>query len=149
MFERICLWSYLVLDFYLLEVFKSQFLFQYLWLVCSCFLFFLGSVLQQCIFLRICPFLPGCPFYWHIFAHMGRRACLVSQSCLTLCNTMDCSLPGFSVHGILQVRLLEWVTISYSRESSWCKDWTHISCSSCTVRQILYHCAAWEAQCCL
>ena len=36
------------------------------------------------------------------------------QSCLTLCNPMDCSLPGFSVHGILQARTLEWVAISFS-----------------------------------
>jgi len=34
---------------------------------------------------------------------------LVAQSCLTICHTMDCSPPGFSVHGILQARILEWV----------------------------------------
>ena len=37
------------------------------------------------------------------------------QSCPTLCDPMDCSLPGFSVHGILQARTLEWVAISFSR----------------------------------
>ena len=37
------------------------------------------------------------------------------QSCPTLCDPMDCSLPGFSVHGILQARTLEWVTISFSK----------------------------------
>ena len=47
---------------------------------------------------------------------------LVSQSCLTLCHPMDCSLPGSSVHGILQVRMLEWVAISFSRASSWPRD---------------------------
>ena len=36
------------------------------------------------------------------------------QSCLTLCDPMDCSPPGFSVHGILQARTLEWVAISFS-----------------------------------
>ena len=36
----------------------------------------------------------------------------VTQSCLTLCNSMDCSPPGFSVHGVLQARILEWVAIS-------------------------------------
>ena len=41
--------------------------------------------------------------------------CSVTQSCPTLCNPMDCSLPGSSVHGILQVRILEWVDISCSR----------------------------------
>ena len=39
----------------------------------------------------------------------------VAQSCLTLCDPMDCSLPVFSIHGILQARILEWVTISFSR----------------------------------
>ena len=41
--------------------------------------------------------------------------CLVTQSCPTLCDPMDCNLPGFSVHGIFQARVLEWVAISYSR----------------------------------
>ena len=42
----------------------------------------------------------------------------VAQSCLTLCDPMDCSPPGSSVHGILQARILEWVAISFSRGSS-------------------------------
>ena len=42
----------------------------------------------------------------------------VAQSCLTLCNPMDCSLPGSSVHGILQARLLELLAISFSRGRS-------------------------------
>ena len=41
---------------------------------------------------------------------------LVTQSCVTLCYPMDCSLPGSSVHGILQARILEWVAMRYSRE---------------------------------
>ena len=40
---------------------------------------------------------------------------LVAQSCLTLSDAIDCSLPGSSVHGIFQVRLLEWLTIFSSR----------------------------------
>ena len=47
---------------------------------------------------------------------------IVVQSCLTLCNLMDCSLPGSSVHGILQARLLEWVAIFFSRGSSQPRD---------------------------
>ena len=43
---------------------------------------------------------------------------LVAQSCLTLCNLMDCSPPGSSVHGILQGRTLEWVAIPFSRDLS-------------------------------
>ena len=40
------------------------------------------------------------------------------QSCPTLCDPIDCSVPGFSVHGILQVRILEWVAMPFSRGSS-------------------------------
>ena len=44
---------------------------------------------------------------------------LVAQSCLTVCYSMDCSLPGFSVHEIFQAVVLEWIAISFSRGSSW------------------------------
>ena len=53
---------------------------------------------------------------------------LVSQWCLTLCNPMDCSLPGSSVHGILQARILEWVAILFSKGSSWPRDQILLSC---------------------
>ena len=43
----------------------------------------------------------------------------VVQSCPTFCNPMDCSLPGFSIHGILQARILEWVTISQPKDKDW------------------------------
>ena len=46
----------------------------------------------------------------------------VSQSCPTLCDHMDCSLPGVSIHGIFQARVLEWVAISFSRASSQPRD---------------------------
>ena len=52
----------------------------------------------------------------------------VVQSCPTLCDPMDCSPPGSSVHGILQVRILEWVTISFSRGSSQPRDQNQVSC---------------------
>ena len=48
------------------------------------------------------------------------------QSCLTLCNPMDCSLQASSFHGIFQARILEWVSISFSRGSSWPKDPTRV-----------------------
>ena len=51
----------------------------------------------------------------------------VAQSCPTLCNPMDCSPPGSPIHGILQARTLEWVAISFSRGSSWPRDWTQVS----------------------
>ena len=68
------------------------------------------------------------------------------QSCSTLCDPMDCSSPGSFVHGISRARILEWVAISSSRGSSWLKDWTSVSCSSCIGRRVLYFCATWEAQ---
>ena len=49
------------------------------------------------------------------------------KSLMTLCDPTDCSLPGFSVHGIFHARILEWVTISFSRRSSWPRDWTQVS----------------------
>ena len=64
------------------------------------------------------------------------------QSCLTLCDPVDCNSPGFSVHGILQVRILQWVAMPSSRGSSWPRDRT---CISCIGRQILYHWATFEA----
>ena len=55
---------------------------------------------------------PGCREY-------GRKVkVLVAQSCLTLCDPLDCSLPGSFVQGILQARILEWVAILFSRGSS-------------------------------
>ena len=65
-----------------------------------------------------------------------------AQSCPTLCDPMDHSIPCSSVHGILQARILEWVAISFSRKSYPYRDWTPISCIS---RQVLYHWATREA----
>ena len=53
---------------------------------------------------------------------------LVAQSCLTLATPWTVALPGSSVHGIFQARILEWVAIYFSRGSSQTKDLTHISC---------------------
>ena len=58
-----------------------------------------------------------------------------AQSCLTLCNPMDCSPPGSSVHEIFQARILEWFAISYSRGSSQPRDLIYISCIFCIGRQ--------------
>ena len=55
------------------------------------------------------------------------RKALVPQSYMTLCDSMDCSPTGFSVHGILQVRIMEWVAISFSRWSSRPRDQTQVS----------------------
>ena len=69
--------------------------------------------------------LPGCPW-------------LVTKACPTLCDPMDCS-----------PRILDWAAVSFSRRSSQPRDRTQVSCVSCIGRQILYHCATWEALCLL
>ena len=63
---------------------------------------------------------------------------------LTL-RPMDCSLPGSSVHGIFQARILKWVAIPFSRESSQTRDWTHISYVSCIRGGFFIISATWEA----
>ena len=54
--------------------------------------------------------------------------CSAAKSCLTLCDPMDYSPPGSSVHGISQARILEWIAISFSRGSSPSRDGTGVSC---------------------
>ena len=61
------------------------------------------------------------------------------QLYLTLCNPMECRLPGSSVHGILQTRTLKWLAMLSSRGSSQPRDWTCISYVSCIGRCALYH----------
>ena len=85
-----------------------------------------------------------------VFLHLNRSCawespnstCVCLLSCFThvqLCDPMDCSPPGSSVHGILQARILEWVAISFSRGSSWPSDQTLVSYVACTGRWVLYH----------
>ena len=59
----------------------------------------------------------------------------VAQSCPTLCHPMDSSLPGSAVHGIFQARILDWVAISFSRESLQPRNRTHLSHVSCIGRR--------------
>ena len=74
---------------------------------------------------------------YHCFNFLGHHESEseVAQSCLTLCDPMDCSLPSSSVHGILQARILEWVAISFSRGSL--TQGSNLGLPHC--RQILYH----------
>ena len=55
---------------------------------------------------------------------------LVGKWCPALCDPMDCSLPGFSVRGIFQARVLEWVVISFSRGSAWPRNRIQVSCTA-------------------
>ena len=72
------------------------------------------------------------------FALVYVRVCSIFQLCLTLCDPMDCSPAGSSVHGISQARILERVAISSSRGSSRPRDCPCVSCGPCIGRQILY-----------
>ena len=65
----------------------------------------------------------------------NRMKVLVTQSCLTLCDPTDCSPPVYSVHGILQARILEWAAIPFFSRSSQPRDWTQVFC---VVGQVLY-----------
>ena len=66
---------------------------------------------------------------------------LLAQLCLTLCDLMDCSLPGSSAHGIFQSRILEWVAVSYSK---YLPD-PRIEPTSLILAGIFfYHCITWE-----
>ena len=76
-------------------------------------------------------------------SELSEPLCSGAQSCLTLCNPVDCCLPGCSIQGILQERKLEWVAISSSRESSQPRDWTHVPCIFGIGRWIFYHCTTW------
>ena len=108
----------------------------------------------MCSVLRVCfPSQQWCLFWWFLinvqfenqfslpFLRLFLNVCVHAkslQSCPILCNPMDCSLSGSSVHGILQARILQWVAVPSSRESSWPRDQT---CISCIGRKVLYyHC---------
>ena len=65
--------------------------------------------------------------YTHTHTHTHTHVVLVSQLCLTLCDTMDSSPPDSSVHGILQARILEWVAISFSKGSSQPRECIQVS----------------------
>ena len=71
---------------------------------------------------------------------------LVTQSCLTFCDPMDCSLPGSSIQGILQARILEWVAVPSSRGSSPPRDQTYVSYAPALTGRFFTTSATWEAQ---
>ena len=123
-----------------------------------------SKVLYMCIYIRTYPFIINLNFRIYskgtqqeygrklcrklcvcvcVCARARARVCTLAKSCSTLCDPMDCSLPGSSLLGIFPARILEWVAIS--KGSAWPRDWTHVSCISCIGRQILYHWATWEA----
>ena len=80
----------------------------------------------------------------HALPNVNRHTCSITQSSLTFCNPMDCSLPGSSVQGIIPEKNTGLCCHSFSRGSSWPNGRTHVSCISCIGRCILDHCATWE-----
>ena len=67
-------------------------------------------------------------YYYYYYYFTSEFLCAKSlQFCFTLCDPMGCNLPGSSVHGILQAKILEWFAVPSSRRSSWPKGWTHVS----------------------
>ena len=74
------------------------------------------------------------------FLFMAEWVSEVTQSCLTLCDPMDYSLPGSSVHGIFQAIVLEWIAISFSRGSSQPRDRIQVS------RIVDRHCTVWTTR---
>ena len=105
--------------------------------LCNISLDTLNQVLSDCsiMFLQqhLCVIFSGNTV---LLQGMVKVKVLVAQSCLILCNSMDCSPPGSSVHGILQARILEWVAVSFSRGSSPTQG-SNPGLPHC--RQILYH----------
>ena len=80
------------------------------WMICVSVVYFFFcclSIIYSCFFTGLV-----------MFSYGKKKWKLIAQSCPTLCNPTDCSLPGSSVHGILCARILEWVAISFSRGSS-------------------------------
>ena len=71
--------------------------------------------------------------------NLAGHACVLNTSVMSLIlyNPMDCSPPGSTVHRIPQVRILEWVAMPYSRGSSQCRDWTHVTCMNILAPHLL------------
>ena len=79
---------------------------------------------------------------------LTQYACMHAQSlqlCPTLCNPMDCSPPGSSVHGIFQARILGWDAMPSARGSSQSRDWTCISYIASIAGRFFTYCHTWEA----
>ena len=127
--------SNLIILHIVVQFFQQQLLKRLFFLHCIVFPFLIAGGMGLFIHFLSCPidlyfcFRAGTNPYWIIVSE-------VAQSCPTLCNPMDCSLSGSSVHGISQARVLEWIAISFSRGSSRPTDQTR---ASPHCRQMLDH----------
>ena len=100
--------------------------------VCVCACVWVCVCLCTCVCACICMCVRA---YVCVCTHMH----IHTLGCVQLCDPMDYSPPGSPVHGIFQARLLGWVAFSFSRGSSWSRDWICVSCISCIGRWILWH----------
>ena len=112
----------------------------------------LPSSLQFTLLKSLSVFLPGSSTnllerIWNVCTLIFNCVCSFTQSCLILCDPIAYSPQGSSVHEIFQARILEWVAISFSRESSSPRGQSPVSCISSVNRLTFYHCTTWEAQC--
>ena len=143
--KHISLSQKLALLFHIRIIFNSQFLI---------FFFFWGisNPLELSLLLEsfISQIRIALIFFWDFKGYPSKFknscVCACAQSCRTLCDAMDCSPPGFSVHGTPQSRILERVAIPFSRRSSRPRDRIWVSWVSCLGRRVLYHCTTCEAQ---
>ena len=121
-------------------------LFSLFWLSARC----MTEILKQCIPFKFSISWCFCVAFRVVFSGLSSNSLVSSlmimyvcakllQTCLTLCDPMNCSPPGSSVCGISQARILEWVAISSCKGSSRPRDWTCVSNVSCIGRQVLYH----------
>ena len=79
-------------------------------------------------------------FLFFSVSYHGTVLCLATQTCLTLCDPMDCSLPGSSVHGILQARILEWAAMPFSRVLCYIFSSIHLPSFFCRLASLLTIC---------
>ena len=135
-------WFLLLFEFpkYLKLLFRSYENFQYLLTITINFLIILKCEKES---RQAVPWALWQSWWLALRIYFLHITCLDAQPCPTLGNPMDCNPQDSSVHGISQARILEWVAISFSRGSSWSRDWSNISCIG---RGILYHWTTWEAR---
>ena len=102
-----------------------------LWRILKC-----CSVDKQCILISLSGLLGKIFILGVYFSH---ACCMLTRLVMSVCDPVDCSPLGSSVHGILQARLLEWVAMPSFRGSSKPRDRTQVSHVPCISRQVLYH----------
>ena len=127
LFFPCCSYSLRYISLLYLPLFNIVFLFFISFLPYFFFCFFTMFISLFCFCFFIAKLAYCFRFIFKFKFLLKRSESEVAQSGLTLCNPMNCSLWGSSIHGIFQARLLELVAIAFSRWSSWHRDWTRVS----------------------